>query len=52
VVDEEDSRELTSIGDNGESPNKTGEDGRKRIGIVRGEASLFGGGGRGDGDEH
>jgi hypothetical protein len=40
-MDEEDGKESTSIGDNGESPNKTGEGGRERIGIVCGD-SLFG----------
>jgi hypothetical protein len=40
-MDEEDGKESTSIGDNSESPNKTGEGGRERIGIVCGD-SLFG----------
>jgi hypothetical protein len=35
-IDEEDGKESTSIGDNGESPNKTGEGGREIIGIVCG----------------
>jgi hypothetical protein len=36
-MDEEDDRESTSIGVNGESPNKIGEGGRERIGIVCGD---------------
>jgi hypothetical protein len=40
-MDEEDGKESTSISDNGESPNKIGEGGRERIGIVCRD-SLFG----------
>jgi hypothetical protein len=40
VADEEDKRESTSIGEIGESPNKTGEGGRDKIGIVCSD-SLF-----------